>query len=67
MSDARYYKRTLIGSGREIVSMTHAIANQNRTFIAGEPIEEWDAERMQQLGLSLQKITDNQGRIFIRQ
>jgi radical SAM superfamily enzyme YgiQ (UPF0313 family) len=67
MSDARYYTRGLILSGREIVSMTHAIANPNRTFIAGEPIEGWDAERMPQLGLLPQKITDDQGQILIRQ
>lgn len=56
-SDAPRYKSMLLVTAREVASVTHPIANPDRTFLAGhDPIEPWDAADMARLGLTPQRI-----------
>lgn len=57
-SDLPAYKKFVTFSGPEILSIANPVKNEARTFIAGrDPIEAWDAEQMQKLGLSPQFLS----------
>jgi radical SAM superfamily enzyme YgiQ (UPF0313 family) len=57
-SDERAYKKILALSGPEILSIANAVKNPERSYIAGrDPIEAWDAEQMQKLGLQPQYLS----------
>lgn len=51
------YLATLLVTAREVASMTHPVANPDRTFLAGrDPLEAWDAARLTRYGLPVQPI-----------
>ncbi|HWS86928.1 MAG TPA: radical SAM protein [Pyrinomonadaceae bacterium] len=52
------YKRVILASGPEILSVRNPIRNDERKYIAGlDPIEEWDARMMDELGIPLQSLS----------
>jgi len=58
LSNLPGYKLGLLLSCPEIRSIKHSLINKERTFIAGhDPIEEWDAKKMEELGISPQIIS----------
>jgi radical SAM superfamily enzyme YgiQ (UPF0313 family) len=62
-SDRHAYRRTILASGLEIMSVRNPLANPHRRYIAGQdPIEAWDARMMAELGLRPQTMTVAEGR-----
>jgi radical SAM superfamily enzyme YgiQ (UPF0313 family) len=58
MSSHPGYKLGLLVSSAEISSIRHNLLNEGRTFIAGlDPLEQWDRDRMAELGIVPQAIT----------
>ena len=52
------YKSVILASGPEILSVRNPIKNDRRKYIAGQdPIEDWDARMMRELGLTPQSIS----------
>ncbi len=52
------YKSVILASGPEILSVRNPIRNERRKYIAGQdPIEDWDARMMRELGLTPQGIS----------
>jgi radical SAM superfamily enzyme YgiQ (UPF0313 family) len=58
MSDMPNYRRTILGSGLEIKSISNPLNNSARQYIAGlDAVEEWDSKMMQQLQLAPQYLS----------
>lgn len=58
MSAMPKYKPVILFSGPEVLSIRNAVKNPARRYIAGlDPIEAWDAQQMQSLGLRPQYLT----------
>jgi radical SAM superfamily enzyme YgiQ (UPF0313 family) len=58
LSDAPLYKKAVLFSGPEILSIRNPVKNPKRRYIAGlDGLEAWDAEQMARLGLEPQSIT----------
>jgi radical SAM superfamily enzyme YgiQ (UPF0313 family) len=58
MSDMPAYKKIILASGPELLSIKNPLKNEARRYIAGQdPIEDWDREQMQKLGLAPQQLT----------
>ena len=56
-SDLPRYKACVVMSAPEVMSLRAPLANRSRSYIAGrDPIEAWDASKMQELGLEPQRI-----------
>lgn len=56
-SNAQWYKTIALFSGAEMLSTTKPLLNGRRRYIAGlDPIEDWDAEQMDKLGILPQLI-----------
>jgi radical SAM superfamily enzyme YgiQ (UPF0313 family) len=52
------YKRVILASGPEILSVRNPIRNESRKYIAGlDPIEEWDGRMLEELGIPLQTLS----------
>ena len=52
------YKSVILASGPEILSVRNPIKNERRKYIAGhDPIEDWDARMMRDLGLTPQSLS----------
>ena len=52
------YKSVILASGPEILSVRNPIRNERRKYIAGQdPIEDWDARMMRELGLTPQSLS----------
>ena len=52
-----HYKKVILASGPEILSVRNPITNPSRNYIAGfDPIEAWDRKMMAELSLPLQHI-----------
>lgn len=57
-SSAPFYKATVLFSGPEISRLKNPLRNKERTYIAGlDSIEEWDARKMKELGITAQSIS----------
>jgi radical SAM superfamily enzyme YgiQ (UPF0313 family) len=57
-SDMPFYKLTVLGSGREILSIRNAVGNPTRRYIAGlDSLESWDEQTMQNLGIKPQLLS----------
>lgn len=57
-SDMPSYKRVILASGPEILSIRNPLRNKKRQYIAGlDPIEEWDARMIDQLNLTPQHLS----------
>jgi radical SAM superfamily enzyme YgiQ (UPF0313 family) len=57
-SDARNYRRAILGSGLEIRSIRNPVRNERREYIAGrDPLEEWDRRMMRELRLAPQYLS----------
>jgi radical SAM superfamily enzyme YgiQ (UPF0313 family) len=53
-----HYKKVILASGPEILSVRNPIRNERRTYIAGlDPIEEWDQRMMAELQIPLQSLS----------
>jgi hypothetical protein len=58
LSNLPQYKRTILFSGPEILSIRNPLKNPERRYIAGQDaLEAWDVEQMERLGLTPQYIT----------
>jgi radical SAM superfamily enzyme YgiQ (UPF0313 family) len=58
MSDMPDYKKIILLSGPEILSVANPVKDRGRTFIAGQdPIESWDADMMKRLDLRPQMLS----------
>ena len=52
------YKKVILASGPEILSVRNPIGNPERKYIAGQdPIEEWDRRMMAELNIPLQPLS----------
>lgn len=52
------YKKIILASGPELLSIANPVKNPERRYIAGlDAIEPWDAEQMQKLGLKPQYLS----------
>jgi len=52
------YRKIVLFSGPELLSVQNPVKNPKRTYIGGrDPIEAWDAEQMRKLGLSPQVLS----------
>jgi len=52
------YKKVILASGPEILSVRNPIGNGERKYIAGlDPIEQWDRLRMEELRIPLQHLS----------
>jgi hypothetical protein len=52
------YRRTILFSGPEILSIRSPVSNPGRRYIAGaDALETWDARQMEELGLSPQSLS----------
>ena len=52
------YKKVILASGPEILSVRNPIKNDRRKYIAGQdPIEDWDARMMRELNLTPQSLS----------
>lgn len=57
-SDMPSYKRVILASGPEVLSIRNPLRNKTRQYIAGlDPIEEWDARMINQLNLMPQRLS----------
>jgi radical SAM superfamily enzyme YgiQ (UPF0313 family) len=57
-SDLPGYKKFVTFSGPELLSVKNPVSNAKRTYIGGrDPIEAWDQEQMQKLGLAPQVLS----------
>jgi radical SAM superfamily enzyme YgiQ (UPF0313 family) len=57
-SDMPRYKRTILASGPEILSLRNNLQNKNRSYIAGlDAVEEWDRQKMQELQIPAQHLS----------
>lgn len=57
LSDAPRYKAAILASAPEVLSIGAPLGNPARRYIAGlDPIEDWDARMMRELGLRPQRI-----------
>ncbi|HEX7316770.1 MAG TPA: radical SAM protein [Pyrinomonadaceae bacterium] len=55
------YKKVILASGPEILSVRNPIRNDARKYIAGlDPIEDWDARMMKELGIPLQHLSPDE-------
>ena len=60
------YKKVILASGPEILSVRNPIRNDERKYIAGlDPIEEWDARMMEELDIPLQSLSPADGQNVI--
>ena len=60
------YKKVILASGPEILSVRNPIRNEERKYIAGlDPIEEWDARMMKELDIPLQSLSPAEGQNVI--
>lgn len=58
MSDMPDYKKLILFSGPEILSVANPVKDRSRTYIAGQdPIEAWDADMMKKLDLRPQMLS----------
>jgi radical SAM superfamily enzyme YgiQ (UPF0313 family) len=58
LSNRPGYKASMTICSLEVLSIKNNLQNPRRTYIAGEdPIEEWDARMMRELGLAPQRIS----------
>ena len=58
MSDMPNYKKLILFSGPEILSVANPVKDRARTYIAGQdPIEAWDADMMKKLDLRPQMLS----------
>lgn len=52
------YRRSILFSGPEILSIRNPVQNRRRKYLAGhDPLEAWDLERLQPLGLRPQRLS----------
>ncbi|MSP91413.1 MAG: B12-binding domain-containing radical SAM protein [Myxococcales bacterium] len=52
------YKRVILASGPEVLSIRNPVQNKERHYVAGlDPIEEWDARMMRELGIGVQRLS----------
>jgi hypothetical protein len=52
------YKKVILASGPEILSVRNPIRNAERKYIAGlDPIEAWDRRMMEELHIPVQSMT----------
>ena len=57
-SDLPRYKKVILASGPEILSISNPLKNKQRKYIAGlDAIEDWDRQQMHELGLEPQYIS----------
>jgi radical SAM superfamily enzyme YgiQ (UPF0313 family) len=57
-SDLPWYKKVILASGPEILSISSPLKNKQRKYIAGlDAIEDWDRQQMHELGLEPQYIS----------
>ena len=57
-SDMPNYKKVILASGPEILSVRNPIRNEARQYIAGhDPIEEWDRRMMLELDIPVQPLS----------
>ncbi len=57
-SSMAQYKKVILVSGPEILSIRNPVQNKDRRYIAGlDPIEAWDREQMAHLGLPVQAVS----------
>ncbi len=57
-SNIAQYKKVILASGPEILSIRNPISNKERTYIAGlDPIEAWDREQMKRLNIAPQMLS----------
>jgi hypothetical protein len=53
-----HYRKVVLASGTEILSVRNPIRNEKRKYIAGlDPIEEWDRRMMEELNIPLQPLS----------
>jgi hypothetical protein len=53
-----HYKKVILASGSEILSISNPLQNSERRYIAGlDPIEEYDRRQMEQLGIPPQYLS----------
>lgn len=58
LSDLPQYKKSVLISAREIMSIRNSTINPERTMIAGQdPIEAWDARMMRELNIPPQQLS----------
>jgi hypothetical protein len=58
MSRMPNYKKVILASGPEILSVRNPIRNESRKYVAGlDPIEEWDSRMMAELNIPLQSLS----------
>jgi hypothetical protein len=52
------YKKVILASGPEILSVRNPVRNEGRRYIAGlDPVEAWDARMMSELNIPLQSLS----------
>ena len=52
------YKRVILASGPEVLSIRNPVQNKDRRYVAGlDPIEAWDIQQMRELGIGVQRIS----------
>ena len=57
-SEMPFYKLTILGSGREILSIRNAVQNPARRYIGGlDDLETWDRRRMDELRITPQQLS----------
>jgi hypothetical protein len=58
MSGMPNYRKVILASGPEILSVRNPIRNAGRKYIAGlDPIEEWDRRMMEELNIQPQSLS----------
>jgi radical SAM superfamily enzyme YgiQ (UPF0313 family) len=58
MSNMPRYKRVVLATGPEVLSISNPVRNNERTYVAGfDPIEEWDQKMIKALQLPLQYLS----------
>jgi radical SAM superfamily enzyme YgiQ (UPF0313 family) len=57
-SNIPFYKKVILASGPEILSIRNPVQNKERRYIAGlDSLEAWDVEHMTRLGLPVQALS----------